>query len=47
MPGNRPDKIKTFKDFEIWQRGIKLAEEIYAITDQRSAFSDQRSATND
>lgn len=25
-------KIKSFKDLEIWKRGIKLVEDVYAVT---------------
>ena len=32
MPLQRPDKIRSFRDLEIWQRGIILTEVVYEST---------------
>jgi len=32
MPLQRPDKIHSFRDLEIWQRGIVLTEAVYEST---------------
>ncbi len=32
MTSNRPERIQSFKDLEIWQRGINLTESIYKLT---------------
>ncbi len=32
MPLQRPDKIRSFRDLEIWQRGIILTEAVYEST---------------
>ena len=32
MPLQRPDKIRSFRDLEIWQRGIVLTEAVYEST---------------
>ena len=32
MTSNRPVKIQSFKDLEIWKRGIDLTETVYEVT---------------
>ena len=32
MNKERPVKIRSFKDLEIWQRGVSLTEDIYNVT---------------
>ena len=32
MTSNRPVRIQSFKDLEIWKRGIDLTEAVYEIT---------------
>ena len=32
MNNKPPAKIKSFKDLEIWRRGVKLVEDMYAAT---------------
>lgn len=32
MAEKRTAKIKSFKDLEIWRRGVKLVEDVYAAT---------------
>jgi len=32
MSKEKPGKIKSFKDLRIWQKGIQLVEDVYAIS---------------
>ena len=32
MAKERTDKIKSYKDLQIWRKGIKLVEDVYAAT---------------